>query len=88
MDQGVLPVILCGGSGSRLWPLSTAERPKPFHPLAGDETLLQATVRRLAPSPAAPFQALGRTCAVSPRPNETALLATLQAALGKRDPRV
>ena len=24
MDQGVLPVILCGGSGSRLWPLSTA----------------------------------------------------------------
>ncbi len=55
MDQGVLPVILCGGSGSRLWPLSTAERPKPFHPIAGDETLLQATVRRLAPSPAAPF---------------------------------
>ena len=55
MDHGVLPVILCGGSGSRLWPLSTTDRPKPFHPIAGDETLLQATVRRLAPSPAAPF---------------------------------
>ena len=65
MDHGVLPVILCGGSGSRLWPLSTAERPKPFHPIAGDETLLQATVRRLAPSPAAPFQAPIIVCAAA-----------------------
>ena len=65
MDQGVLPVILCGGSGSRLWPLSTAERPKPFHPLAGDETLLQATVRRLRPSPAAPFLAPVIVCAAA-----------------------
>jgi mannose-1-phosphate guanylyltransferase/mannose-6-phosphate isomerase len=63
MDQDVLPVILCGGSGSRLWPLSTADRPKPFHPLAGDETLLQATARRLRPSPAAPFLAPVIVCA-------------------------
>ena len=42
----------------------------------------------ISPAAAAPFQALGRACAVSPRPNETDLLATLQAALGKRDPRV
>ncbi|MEH6663596.1 MAG: sugar phosphate nucleotidyltransferase [Brevundimonas sp.] len=65
MDHGVLPVILCGGSGSRLWPLSTADRPKPFHALAGDETLLQATARRLAPSPDGPFLAPVIVCAAA-----------------------
>lgn len=47
-----------------------------------------AVIACISPAAAAPFQALGRACAVSPRPNETDLLATLQAALGKRDPRV
>jgi mannose-1-phosphate guanylyltransferase len=41
-------VVMAGGGGTRLWPLSRPERPKPFLPLLGDETLLQATVRRLA----------------------------------------
>jgi mannose-1-phosphate guanylyltransferase len=40
-------VILAGGGGTRLWPLSSAERPKPFLPLLGSETLLQRTVLRL-----------------------------------------
>jgi mannose-1-phosphate guanylyltransferase len=40
-------VIMAGGGGTRLHPLSRPERPKPFLPLLGDETLLQATVRRL-----------------------------------------
>ena len=40
-------VILAGGGGTRLWPLSSAERPKPFLPLLGSETLLQRTVHRL-----------------------------------------
>jgi len=40
-------VILAGGGGTRLWPLSTPERPKPFIPLLGDETLFERTVRRL-----------------------------------------
>lgn len=40
-------VIMAGGGGTRLWPLSTPERPKPFLPLVGDETLLQRTVARL-----------------------------------------
>src|SRR3954454_191172 len=40
-------VIMAGGGGTRLWPLSRPDRPKPFLPLTGDETLLQATVRRL-----------------------------------------
>ncbi len=40
------PVILCGGGGTRLWPLSRLTRPKPFLPLIGDTTLFQATVAR------------------------------------------
>jgi mannose-1-phosphate guanylyltransferase/mannose-6-phosphate isomerase len=45
----VYAVILAGGGGTRLWPLSRPERPKPFLRLLGDETLIQETVRRLAP---------------------------------------
>jgi mannose-1-phosphate guanylyltransferase len=41
-------VILAGGGGTRLHPLSRAERPKPFLPLLGDRSLLQGTVERLA----------------------------------------
>jgi mannose-1-phosphate guanylyltransferase len=44
-------VIMAGGGGTRLWPLSRPDRPKPFLPLTGDETLLQATVRRLLGGP-------------------------------------
>ncbi|MGH2465500.1 MAG: mannose-1-phosphate guanylyltransferase [Candidatus Limnocylindrales bacterium] len=40
-------VILAGGGGTRLWPLSSPERPKPFLPLLGERTLLQRTVDRL-----------------------------------------
>ena len=42
---------MAGGGGTRLWPLSRPDRPKPFLPLTGDETLLQATVRRLLDGP-------------------------------------
>jgi mannose-1-phosphate guanylyltransferase len=41
-------VILAGGGGTRLWPLSTEARPKPFLPLLGERTLLQLTSDRLA----------------------------------------
>ena len=40
-------VIMAGGGGTRLHPLSRPERPKPFLPLTGSESLLQATVARL-----------------------------------------
>jgi mannose-1-phosphate guanylyltransferase len=42
-------VVLAGGGGTRLWPLSDPARPKPFLPLLGDETLIQRTVARIAP---------------------------------------
>lgn len=42
------PVILCGGSGTRLWPRSRKPRPKPFLPLVGDRTLFEATLDRCA----------------------------------------
>ncbi len=41
-------LILAGGSGTRLWPLSTDARPKPFLPLAGRDSLLRETFRRAA----------------------------------------
>src|SRR5688500_12349019 len=42
-------VILAGGGGTRLWPLSRRSRPKPFLPLLGEESLFQSTIGRLAP---------------------------------------
>ena len=42
----LVPVILCGGSGSRLWPLSREGHPKPFIELFDGETLLEKTYRR------------------------------------------
>ena len=41
------PVILAGGSGTRLWPLSRSTHPKQFLPLLGDSTLLDSTIERL-----------------------------------------
>ncbi len=41
------PVIMCGGSGSRLWPLSRAQYPKQLLALTGGHSLLQQTVQRL-----------------------------------------
>ncbi|WP_137191110.1 mannose-1-phosphate guanylyltransferase/mannose-6-phosphate isomerase [Stenotrophomonas rhizophila] len=45
----LLPVILSGGSGTRLWPLSREAYPKQFLALAGEQTMLQATWQRVAP---------------------------------------
>jgi mannose-1-phosphate guanylyltransferase/mannose-6-phosphate isomerase len=42
-------VLLSGGSGTRLWPLSREAYPKQFLPLAGEDTMLQATWQRVAP---------------------------------------
>jgi mannose-1-phosphate guanylyltransferase/mannose-6-phosphate isomerase len=45
---GLRALILAGGSGTRLWPRSTDERPKPFLKLTGGESLLRETFRRAA----------------------------------------
>lgn len=45
----IIPVVLCGGSGTRLWPRSRKAMPKPFLPLVGDTTLFQATLLRCPP---------------------------------------
>jgi len=44
----LFPVILSGGSGSRLWPLSRKLYPKQFIPLRGKQSLYQATLNRVA----------------------------------------
>jgi mannose-1-phosphate guanylyltransferase/mannose-6-phosphate isomerase len=43
----IVPVILSGGSGTRLWPLSRKQYPKQYLPLVGDNTMLQETILRL-----------------------------------------
>jgi mannose-1-phosphate guanylyltransferase/mannose-6-phosphate isomerase len=55
MAQDIHPLLLCGGSGTRLWPLSRKSYPKQFTRLTGDESLFQASARRLSgPGFAAP----------------------------------
>ena len=43
----LVPVILCGGSGTRLWPLSRSYLPKQFLPLISERTMLQETALRV-----------------------------------------
>lgn len=43
----IFPIILCGGSGHRLWPLSSTDTPKQFLKLFNDKTLLENTIDRL-----------------------------------------
>jgi len=54
MTQLIHPVLLCGGSGTRLWPLSRKSYPKQFVKLMGEESLFQASARRLSGANFAP----------------------------------
>ena len=56
----ITPILLCGGSGTRLWPLSRKSYPKQFVPLTGETTLFQASAARLSgPGFAAPLVLTG-----------------------------
>lgn len=48
INRTITPVILCGGSGTRLWPLSRKSFPKQFVPLIDSKSLLQLTLERVA----------------------------------------
>lgn len=50
MSHIVHPVILCGGSGTRLWPLSTPEMPKQFKALTSDKSMIEETAERFLAS--------------------------------------
>src|SRR5699024_3844929 len=47
-EGSVVPVLLAGGSGTRLWPVSRKSFPKQFANLIGEETLFQASARRMS----------------------------------------
>jgi mannose-1-phosphate guanylyltransferase/mannose-1-phosphate guanylyltransferase/mannose-6-phosphate isomerase len=53
----ISPILLAGGSGTRLWPLSRKSYPKQFSKLLGDETLFQSSAKRLVSSPLLQFDA-------------------------------
>ncbi len=46
----IVPVILAGGKGTRLWPISRSSRPKQFLNLAGSDSLFQQTLKRVSDS--------------------------------------
>ena len=48
MNDTIHPVLLCGGSGTRLWPLSRKSHPKQFVKLMGEESLFQSSALRLS----------------------------------------
>ena len=48
MTEPIIPLIMCGGAGTRLWPASRENRPKQFLPLFGTLSTFQETVRRVA----------------------------------------
>src|SRR2546430_5644425 len=48
MSSSLIPVLMCGGVGTRLWPVSRESMPKQFVPLVGDRSTFQQTLQRVA----------------------------------------
>src|SRR6266478_8531081 len=48
MDRRIIPLIMCGGAGTRLWPASREVRPKQFLPLCGPSSTFQHTLQRVS----------------------------------------
>lgn len=47
INNNIVAVVLCGGSGNRLWPVSRKHHPKQFHPILGKKSMIQETLLRL-----------------------------------------
>lgn len=75
-------VLICGGSGTRLWPVSREAYPKQFHALNGTESLLQQTLRR-----ASQAEATGSVIAVTNHEHRFLVAEQLRAA-GATDPTI
>ena len=80
----VTPVILCGGSGTRLWPLSRGGFPKQFLCLTGDNSLFQQTAERMQGLGGSKVQATAPLIVCNTAPALT--LAALAACEGGNDP--
>ena len=48
MNKRIIPLIMCGGAGTRLWPSSREGRPKQFLPLFGPRSTFQETLQRVS----------------------------------------
>src|SRR5437762_9550402 len=48
MERSLIPVLMCGGAGTRLWPISRESMPKQFVPLVGEGSTFQQVLRRVA----------------------------------------
>ena len=78
----IVPVIMCGGAGTRLWPLSVGDAPKPFHAFGSEFSLFQDTVRRVTPHDEVDFLPPMVICGEDHRPVVEAQLAALGVTPG------
>ena len=60
----IYPVIMCGGYGSRLWPMSTREKPKQFHSITSDLSMIQETISRFASTNRIKFSPPNFVCSI------------------------
>ena len=86
LPSTLVPVILCGGSGTRMWPLSRETYPKQFLALAGTHTMLQDTALRLHGLPAS--AGLSATPIVVCNVEHRFLAASQLAAVGVHQPAI
>ena len=86
LTSTLVPVILCGGSGTRMWPLSRETYPKQFLALAGTHTMLQDTALRLHGLPAS--AGLSATPIVVCNVEHRFLAASQLAAVGVHQPAI
>jgi mannose-1-phosphate guanylyltransferase/mannose-6-phosphate isomerase len=73
-SSSITPVILCGGTGTRLWPVSREKTPKQFAPLIGSQSTFQLTVERVSSA------LFGRPCAITNNDARFVVAEQLRAA--------